>query len=134
MRRCLFFGAFLLLGVYSYNALTADPRSQPGDPMPKILVIDDEPSITNLVSRLSGLHDPPAQADREAVFFSQKWGRLVARQIGPLGAVEITAGLLLDDLTVVTATGLRKRFDLLAGQLERARDEVKRLSPSTPIP
>ena len=50
MRRCLFFGAFLLLGVYSYNALTADPRSQPGDPMPKILVIDDEPSITNLVT------------------------------------------------------------------------------------
>jgi Domain of unknown function (DUF4126) len=73
-------------------------------------------------------------AGREAVFFSRKWGRLVARQIGPLGAIEIRRGFLLDELVLVASDGLRKRFDLLAGQLESAREEVKCLAPSTPLP
>ncbi len=43
-------------------------------------------------------------------------------------------GLLRNKLVLITSDELRIRFDLLAGQLERARDEVKRLSSSTPIP
>ncbi len=72
--------------------------------------------------------------DHEAVFLSRKWGRLVAHQIGPLTAIEIKDGLLVDELVLVLADGLRKRFSLLAGQLESAREEVKCLSPATPIP
>ena len=43
-------------------------------------------------------------------------------------------GLLRNKLVLITSDELRIRFDLLAGQLESARDEVKRLSSSTPIP
>ena len=71
-------------------------------------------------------------ADREAMFLSRKWGRLVAHQIGPLTAIEIEDGLLVDEMVLVLTDGLRRRFTLLAGQLESARDELKRLSPSTP--
>ena len=70
---------------------------------------------------------------REAVFFCRKWGRLVARQIGPLDAIEIRRGFLVDELVLGASDGLRKRFDLLAGQLESAREVAKRLAPSTPI-
>ena len=35
--------------------------------------------------------------------------------------------------SLVTKDGLRTRFDLLAGQLERARAEVERRSPSSPV-
>ncbi len=73
-------------------------------------------------------------AERETVFFSRKWGRLVVRQLGPLAAIEIENGLLVDELVLVLADGLRKRFTLLAGQSESAREEMKRLSPATPIP
>ena len=68
---------------------------------------------------------------REAVFFFRKWGRLVARQIGPPLAIETSEGLLLDELVLTSAGELRIRFDLLAGQLESARDEARRLSPSS---
>jgi len=67
--------------------------------------------------------------DREAVFFSRRWGRLVTRQIGPLLAYEASERLLLDELVLVAADGLRIRFDLLAGQQESARDEARRTPP-----
>jgi hypothetical protein len=70
---------------------------------------------------------------RQAVFFSCRWRRPVERQIGALTAVEATRGLLLDELLLVCADGRRIRFDLLAGQLKRARSEagnLSRLSPS----
>jgi hypothetical protein len=63
--------------------------------------------------------------EREAVFFSRRWGRLVARQIGPLLALETRTGLLLDELVLIAAGGLQVRFGLLAGQLECARDEAR---------
>ncbi len=72
--------------------------------------------------------------DREAVFLSRKWRRLVAHQIGPLTAVEIEDGLLVDELVLVLADGPQKRFTLLAGQQESAREEMQRWSPATPIP
>jgi hypothetical protein len=68
--------------------------------------------------------------DREAVFFSRTWGRLVARRIGPLLALESRKGLVLDEVVLIAADGLRVRFDLLAGQLESARNEARRQSPS----
>ncbi|MCL5745267.1 MAG: DUF4126 domain-containing protein [Acidobacteria bacterium] len=68
---------------------------------------------------------------RETVFFFRKWGRLRARQIGPPLAIETSKGLLLDELVLTFAGELRIRFDLLAGQLESARDEARRLSPSS---
>jgi len=60
----------------------------------------------------------------EAVFFTQRWRRRVERKIGPLTAVESKRGILLDKLTLVTTDGRRTRFDLLAGQMEQARDEA----------
>lgn len=68
---------------------------------------------------------------REAVFFSRKWGRPVIRPLGPVLALEAGNGLLLDELVLVGTGDERQRFDLLAGQLESARDEVMRRSPST---
>lgn len=53
----------------------------------------------------------------EAVFFSRRWGRSVARRIGPVAGVEIRKKLLVDEL-VLGADGRRIRFDLLAGQRE----------------
>ncbi len=67
-----------------------------------------------------------------AVFFSRRWGRPVARETGPLLALETRKRLLLDELVLVTEDGRRIRFDLLAGQLERARAEAQRLSPPSP--
>ena len=56
--------------------------------------------------------------EREAVFFARRWGRLVTRQIGPLGAIETKKGLLLDQLILISADGSRLRLGLLAGQLK----------------
>jgi hypothetical protein len=61
---------------------------------------------------------------REAVFFSRKWWRPVANKIGPLVAIEPKKGLLLDELLLVVGDGRRVRFDLLAGQMDSARDEA----------
>jgi hypothetical protein len=72
--------------------------------------------------------------DREAVFFTRQWGRLVAREIAPLVAIEVESGLLVDELVLVLADGRRNRFDLLAGQLESAREERQRFSRAAPIP
>lgn len=66
---------------------------------------------------------------REAVFFARRWGRLAAVQIGPNRTIEARKGLLLDELVLVGKDGTRTRFDLLAGQMARARDEVMRQSP-----
>ena len=71
--------------------------------------------------------------DRAAVFFSRYWGRAVAREIGPLLALEARKKLLHDELVLITNDGLRTRFDLLAGQRERAQAEVERRSPSSPV-
>ncbi|MGD0125823.1 MAG: DUF4126 domain-containing protein [Terriglobia bacterium] len=60
--------------------------------------------------------------EQEAVFFTRRWGRLVARQIGPLHTVETRKGLLLDQLLLISADGTRLRFGLLAGQLKSARE------------
>ncbi|MFB3779230.1 MAG: DUF4126 domain-containing protein [Bryobacteraceae bacterium] len=73
-------------------------------------------------------------AGREAVFFTRKWGRLVAREIAPLAAIETEDGLLVDQLILLPAHAPRQRFDLLAGQLESARAEAKRLSAAAPVP
>jgi Domain of unknown function (DUF4126) len=61
---------------------------------------------------------------RDAVFFSRKWGRTVERDLGPVTAIEAERRFLMDDLELVAEDGRRTRFDLLAGQLERARDEA----------
>jgi hypothetical protein len=63
--------------------------------------------------------------EREAVFFSRRWGRLAARQLGPLSAIEVRRGLLLDELALLSAEGQRTRFDLLAGQRESASQEAR---------
>lgn len=70
--------------------------------------------------------------EREAVFLSRRWGRLTARRIGPLRAVEARWGLMLDELALDLAGGSRVRFDLPAGQLQNAREEAKRASSSVP--
>ncbi len=70
--------------------------------------------------------------DREAVFFFRRYGRLVAREINPLLAVETREGLLLDELVLTGAGELRIQFDLLAGQRDSARDEERRREPSAP--
>ena len=67
----------------------------------------------------------------EAVFFFRKWGRPRALQIGQPLAIETRKGLLLDELVLTFAGDFRIRFVLLAGQLENARDEASRLSPSS---
>jgi hypothetical protein len=69
----------------------------------------------------------------EAVFFSRRWGRVVARQIGKLRAMETSKGLVLGDLVLIAADGLRVRFDLLAGQWETACEEARSQSPASPI-
>jgi hypothetical protein len=43
-------------------------------------------------------------------------------------AIEAAEGLLLDELVLIAKGELRQRFDLLAGQLESARDVVRRQS------
>jgi hypothetical protein len=69
--------------------------------------------------------------EQEAVFFARRWGRLVARQIGPLQAVETKKGLLLDQLFLISTDGTRLRLGLLAGQLKSAR-EGQVVSSNTP--
>jgi len=64
-------------------------------------------------------------AGNDAVFFSQRWRRTVERKTGPLMAIEAKRGLLVDRLVLVGADGKRIRFDLLAGQVDRARDEAE---------
>lgn len=54
----------------------------------------------------------------EAVFLTRRWGRLAARELGPVAGVETNKGLLVDELVVTSADGPRTRFDLLAGQRE----------------
>jgi len=68
---------------------------------------------------------------QEAVFFRNR-GRQVARPLGSISAIETRRGLLLDELVVVSADGSRVRFDLLAGQMEGARDEARRISGPAP--
>ncbi len=63
---------------------------------------------------------------QETVFFGRKWGRLVARQTKSVRAVEAVEGLMLDEIVLVGADGTRQRFDLLAGQLESVREEIRR--------
>jgi hypothetical protein len=68
----------------------------------------------------------------ETVFFPRKRGREVARPLGLISAMETRRGLLLDELLLVAADGHRIHFDLLAGQLQEARDEARRISgPAT---
>ena len=57
----------------------------------------------------------------------------MARQIGPLRALETRKRLLLDQLVIVIADGSRVRFGMLAGELESARDEAHRRSQSPPV-
>jgi hypothetical protein len=65
--------------------------------------------------------------DGRAVFFCRHWGRFVARDIGKLRSVDVQRGVLVDELTLTTSDG-RTRFDLPAGQLERAREAARRWS------
>lgn len=58
---------------------------------------------------------------QDAVFFSRRWRRAVERKIGPLVAMEATKGLFVDQIALLAPDGARVRFDLLAGQLETAR-------------
>lgn len=66
---------------------------------------------------------------QEAIFFPRKRGRQVARPLGAISAIETGKGLLLDELMLVSADGRRTRFDLLAGQLQDAREETRRGLP-----
>ncbi|MFB3828979.1 MAG: DUF4126 domain-containing protein [Bryobacteraceae bacterium] len=86
---------------------------------------------------LKGLHNRVGtlcMTGGEAVFFSRKWGRLAARPLGPMGAIQVREGLLADKLMLRTTAGSQTSFDLLAGQRERAWEEAKRLSPAAPVP
>jgi hypothetical protein len=67
----------------------------------------------------------------EAVLLTRKWGHLVARESGPLSAIEVARRPLADDLVLVLDDGQRWRFDLLAGQFEGAREEKRRLSTAS---
>lgn len=98
---------------------------RPGPAPPRLFAVITTADMKGLRNAVGTL----CLTDREAVFFSRRWGRLVARQIGPLLALETRKGLLLDELVLIAADGLRVRFDLLAGQLESARDEARRQSP-----
>jgi hypothetical protein len=66
----------------------------------------------------------------EAVFFFRRWRRPVEKEIGPIVAIEPKRGFLVDGLVLLGVDGQRTRFDLLAGQLEKARDEAVRCSKS----
>jgi hypothetical protein len=66
----------------------------------------------------------------EAVFFFRRWRRPMEKEIGPFIAIEPKRGFLVDGLVLVGVDGQRTRFDLLAGQLENARDEAVRYSRS----
>lgn len=63
-----------------------------------------------------------------AVFLWRRWRRIAERKIGPVSAIEVKKGLLVDSLVLVDACGQRTRFDLLAGQMESARNEAARYS------
>lgn len=63
-------------------------------------------------------------AGRDAVFFTRRWGRLVAVSLGPYDGIETSRNLLMDELALVEADGARTRFDLLAGQRARLREAV----------
>ena len=65
----------------------------------------------------------------QAVFFGRRWGRLAACQIGPLQNAEVRRGLLVDEIALAAVDGKRVRFDLLAGQLDRARGQAGSASP-----
>ncbi len=65
-------------------------------------------------------------ADREAVFFSRRWGRLATQRVEDILAVRVDPGLLEDRLVLTMAGGHKIGFDLLAGQLERARQSAQR--------
>jgi hypothetical protein len=68
---------------------------------------------------------------QEAVFF-RKRGRQLARPLGTIQGIETRRGLLLDELLVICACASRVRFDLLAGQMQGARDEARRISGPAP--
>lgn len=70
--------------------------------------------------------------DGQAVFLTRKRGRLVARELKPVAAVQVREGLLMDELALLFSDGSRKRLNLLAGQLPGAREQLQRLSPSSP--
>jgi hypothetical protein len=86
------------------------------------------PDIKGLHNAVGTLCMTPA----EAVFFTRRWGRSVARRLGPLAGVDARAGLLLDTLVVTTGDGMRRRFDLLPGQLQDAREAAGRQPSSSP--
>jgi hypothetical protein len=67
----------------------------------------------------------------QAIFFYRRWGRLAACRIGPLKAMEVKKGLLLDQVALSAADGVKVRFDLLAGQFRSARAQVRSVVPST---
>ncbi|HWB86105.1 MAG TPA: DUF4126 domain-containing protein [Bryobacteraceae bacterium] len=73
-------------------------------------------------------------AGNEAVFFTRRWGRLLARELGPVLAIEARMGFLVDELVVVGAGGVRQRFDLLGGQLKAAREEAQRRAALPALP
>ena len=71
---------------------------------------------------------------RAAVFFSRKWGRSVERDLEPVVAIEARRRLLVDILMLIAADGGRTRFDLLAGQLDRACAEAAHYPTVSPEP
>jgi len=64
--------------------------------------------------------------DDQAVFLARRWGRRVDRKIGRVVSLEVRRRVLSDELALAGADGRRIRFDLLAGQMERARAEADR--------
>lgn len=103
-------------------------ESGPGDAPSGLFAVvatADTRSVRNLAGTL-------CLTSRDAVFFSRKWGRFVALPLGPYRGIEARRGFLVDELVVVNQDGSRTRFDLLAGQMRRAREEAARLSPRSP--
>jgi hypothetical protein len=90
------------------------PTLKPGQHGVAFAVISDMKGLRNAIGTL-------CLNGRDAVFFTRKWGRAVERDLGPVAALDVKRRLLLDSLVLTTPTGDHARFDLLAGQLDRAR-------------
>jgi hypothetical protein len=123
----VFLALFAWLAPKAYRALRAEAAAiaalfrhwMGSGPVPeprgfRVIATADVPGLRNALGTLS-------LSGREAAFLTRRWRRQVERRIGPVAAVEARRGILVDRLDLVLADGRRIRFDLLAGQLARAR-------------
>ena len=148
----LFFGVFAWLAPRAYRVLRAELaaigaglRHWTGQgEAPKLTSVQEQWLADHSGSRLRRIFSVIATADvkglrntlgtlclsgHEAVFFSRRWWRPVEHKIGPLIAIQPKRGLLLDELLLVVGDGRKVRFDLLAGQMDSAREEASHYRP-----